>query len=75
MRATMTMTLWCSGRSDRGASPDASLASYANACRYDTVLGWLERLCEEILSGGARLLLVKAWVLSFAARREESRRA
>jgi len=54
---------------------EASWASYASACRYDTVLAWLGRLPDEIMSGGARLLLVKAWVLSFAARREEAARA
>ena len=48
---------------------------YANTCRYDTVLAWLGRLPDEILSGEARLLLVQAWVLSLSARREEAARA
>ena len=46
--------------------------SYANTCRYDTVLAWLRRLPEEILGGDVHLLLVKAWVLSLSARREEA---
>ena len=49
--------------------------SYANTCRYDTVLGWLRRLPGEILSGDVQLLLVRAWVLSLSARREEAARA
>ena len=48
---------------------------YANTCRYDTVLAWLGRLPDEILSGEAHLLLVQAWVLSLSARREEAARA
>ena len=46
--------------------------SYANTCRYDTVLAWLRRLPDEVLSGNVQLLLVKAWVLSLSARREEA---
>ena len=46
--------------------------SYANTCRYDTVLAWLRRLPDEILSGDVHLLLVQAWVLSLSARREEA---
>ena len=46
--------------------------SYANTCRYDTVLSWLRRLPAQILDGNAQLLLVKAWVLSLSARREEA---
>ena len=49
-----------------------SWISYANTCRYDTVLAWLRRLPEEILSGDVHLLLVQAWVLSLSARREEA---
>ena len=49
--------------------------SYANTCRYDTVLAWLRRLPEEILSGDVHLLLVQAWVLSLSAKREEAARA
>ena len=49
--------------------------SYANTCRYDTVLAWLRRLPDEILSGDVQLLLVQAWVLSLSARREEAARA
>ena len=49
--------------------------SYANTCRYDTVLAWLRRLPDEILSGDVQLLLIQAWVLSLSARREEAARA
>ena len=52
-----------------------SWISYANTCRYDTVLAWLRRLPDEVLSGDAQLLLVKAWVLSLSARREEAAQA
>ena len=40
-----------------------------------TVLAWLGRFPAEILGGDIRLLLVQAWVLSRAARREEAERA
>ena len=46
--------------------------SYANTCRYDTVLAWLRRLPDEILHGDVQLLLIQAWVLSLSARREEA---
>ncbi len=42
-------------------------------CR--TVLAWLGRFPGEILGGDIRLLLVQAWALSRAARREEAARA
>ena len=48
-----------------------SWISYANTCRYDTVLAWLRRL-PEILDSNAHLLLIQAWVLSLSARREEA---
>jgi LuxR family maltose regulon positive regulatory protein len=53
----------------------ASWVSYANACRYDTVLAWIRQLPEEMLNGEAGLLLVKAWMLSLSARREEAAQA
>ena len=49
--------------------------SYANTCRYDTLLAWIRQLPDEILSGEMHLLLVQAWVLSLSARREEAARA
>ena len=49
--------------------------SYANTYRYNTVLAWLRRLPDEMLSGNVHLLLVQAWVLSLSARREEAARA
>ncbi len=51
---------------------EGSWISYANMCRYDTVLAWLRRLPGEILGGDVHLLLVRAWVLSLSARREEA---
>jgi LuxR family transcriptional regulator, maltose regulon positive regulatory protein len=51
---------------------EASWASYANACSYDTVLAWIRQLPEEMQSGNTRLLLVKAWMLSLSAKREEA---
>ena len=52
-----------------------SWISYANSCRYDTVLSWLRRFPDEVLDGDVQLLLVQAWVLSLSARREEAARA
>ena len=52
-----------------------SWISYANTCRYVTVLAWLRRLPAEILDGDVHLLLIQAWVLSLSARREEAARA
>ena len=46
--------------------------SYANTCRYDTVLAWLRRLPDETLGSDVQLLLIQAWVLSLSARREEA---
>jgi len=53
---------------------EASWLSYANSCRYDTVLAWIRRFPDEMLSGDVRLLLVKAWVLSLSVQREEAAR-
>ena len=46
--------------------------SYANTCRYDTVLAWLRRLPAEILDSDVHLLLIQAWVLSLSAQREKA---
>jgi ATP/maltotriose-dependent transcriptional regulator MalT len=54
---------------------EASWVSYANACRYDAVLAWIWQLAEDTLNGDAGLLLVKAWMLSLSARREEAAQA
>jgi len=51
---------------------ETSWVSYANACRYGIVLAWIGRLPEEAHSGDRGLLLVKAWMLSLSARREEA---
>ena len=51
---------------------EGSWVSYANACRYDTVLAWIRQLPEEVLSGSAGLLLVKAWMLSLGGSRMEA---
>ena len=54
---------------------EASWLGYANACRYASVLAWLRGFPEEMLRGDVRLLLVKAWVLSLSAQREEAAEA
>jgi LuxR family transcriptional regulator, maltose regulon positive regulatory protein len=54
---------------------EACWVSYANACRYDTVLAWIRRFPEEMLNGDARLLLVQAWMLSLSAKRQEAGQA
>ncbi len=54
---------------------EASWVRYANACKYATVLGWIRRFPDEVVSGDVRLLLVAAWVLSLSARRGEAARA
>ena len=51
---------------------EASWVSYANSCRYEAVLAWIRRLPEEMQSGHAELLLVKAWMLSLSGKREEA---
>ena len=51
---------------------EASWVSYANSGRYDTVLAWIGHLPEEMQSGHTGLLLVKAWMLSLAGKREEA---
>jgi LuxR family maltose regulon positive regulatory protein len=43
--------------------------------QYSTVLAWLGRFPAEILGGDIRLLLVQAWVFSWAAKREKAARA
>ena len=48
---------------------------YANTWRYDTVLGWLRKLPDEVLTGEVHLLLIQAWVLSLSARQEEAAQA
>ena len=54
---------------------EASWGKYGNNRGYSTVLAWLGRFPREILGGDVRLLLVEAWVLSWAARRKEAARA
>ena len=43
-----------------------------DTCRYGTVLAWIGRLPEDMHSGDTGLHLVKAWMLSLSARREEA---
>jgi LuxR family transcriptional regulator, maltose regulon positive regulatory protein len=52
---------------------EACWVSYANACRYDTILDWIRQLPLEMQSSDVRLLLVKGWMLSLSAKREEAR--
>ena len=49
--------------------------SRANTWRYDTVLAWLRKLPEEVVTGDVHLLLIQAWVLSLSARQEEAARS
>jgi LuxR family transcriptional regulator, maltose regulon positive regulatory protein len=51
---------------------ESSWVSYANLCKCDTVLAWIQRLPDEMLSADVRLLLVNAWALSLSGRREEA---
>jgi len=51
---------------------EASWVSYANTCRYGTVLAWIGQFPEEMVNGNARLLLVKAWMLALSAKQEEA---
>jgi LuxR family transcriptional regulator, maltose regulon positive regulatory protein len=48
---------------------------YADTGSYHTVLAWIGRFPEEFLAGDARLLLVAAWLLSLAGRRDEAAQA
>ena len=57
---------------EAGELIEASWVSYANSSRYDTVLAWIGQLPEEMQSGNAGLLLVKAWMLSLSGKREEA---
>jgi LuxR family transcriptional regulator, maltose regulon positive regulatory protein len=58
---------------EAGELIEAAWRRYGNAGRYATVLGWLLRLPEELVSGNARLLLVKVWALSMSGRADEAR--
>ena len=48
---------------------------YANTWRYDTVLAWLRRLPDEVMTSDVHLLLIQAWVLSLSAKQEAAARA
>ena len=50
----------------------ASWVGYASACRHEAVLAWIGQLPEDMQSGSAGLLLVKAWLLSLSGKREEA---
>ena len=54
---------------------EATWVTYANRGRIGAVLAWLGRFPGEILDRDIRLLLVAAWALSQAARREDAARA
>ena len=54
---------------------EATWGQYRNNGGYRTVLDWLGRFPDEILAGDIRLLLVEAWVLSWAARKKQAARA
>ena len=54
---------------------EATWGKYRDNGGYSTVLDWLGRFPDEILAGDIRLLLVKAWVLTWGARRKQAARA
>ncbi len=47
---------------------------FCNACRHETVRGWLRRFPENAVHADPRLLLVHAWVSSICADRVEAAR-
>jgi LuxR family transcriptional regulator, maltose regulon positive regulatory protein len=47
---------------------------YVNVYRFASVLAWVQRFPDGVLREDARLLLVKAWVLSLAGRGEAAAR-
>ncbi|HEY5152200.1 MAG TPA: helix-turn-helix transcriptional regulator, partial [Mycobacterium sp.] len=47
---------------------------FTNACRYETVRGWLHLFPDEVRQASARLLLVNAWVSSMCADRVDAAR-
>jgi LuxR family transcriptional regulator, maltose regulon positive regulatory protein len=51
---------------------ETSWVSCANGGRYEAVLGWIRQLPEEIQRSNTGLLLVRAWMLSLSAKREEA---
>ncbi|NYI60528.1 helix-turn-helix transcriptional regulator [Cellulomonas soli] len=63
---------------DAGLFPEAAAlvlgcwAEQANIGRCATVLGWLSRFPRDLLAADVRLLLVQAWALSLAGRRQEA---
>jgi LuxR family maltose regulon positive regulatory protein len=57
---------------EAGELIEASWVSYANSGKYETVLTWIRELPEEMRSGHAGLLLVKAWMLSLSGKGEEA---
>ena len=48
---------------------------YANTWKYDTVLAWLGKLPEDVVTREVHLLLIQAWVLSLSAKQQEAARA
>jgi LuxR family maltose regulon positive regulatory protein len=48
--------------------------AYVSAGQAATVEGWLDSLPEEMITHGAALALVKAWICALGGRREESAR-
>ena len=52
-----------------------SWMDFVQAARYHTVLAWLGRFPDDVVREDTHLLLVKAWVLSACARRDEAAEA
>ena len=47
---------------------------YVNDCKFASVLAWLALFPGEVLQADARLLLVKAWVLSISGKADDASR-
>jgi len=54
---------------------EGSWIDFTNACRFETVRGWLNRFPEATVQGDVALLLVDAWVSSLCAQRAQAARA
>ena len=48
---------------------------HVNACRFATLLGWVDRFPRGRMDDDVRLRLVEAWALSLSGRRDEAARA
>ena len=54
---------------------EGSWIDFTNACRFETIRGWLRRFPDSMVRTDVGLLLVEAWVSSLCAMRAEATRA